>query len=75
MNMKQSNHPAKKKPASVGLCLVLPSQEMREHFRISAMLQGENMTEAMLEMVRVYIAKGPNRPARLRAINKKRFPE
>lgn len=59
----------------VGVCLVFPSQELREHFQMSAMLQGETMTGAMLEMVRVYIAKGPKRSILMRAINKKKGPE
>lgn len=63
----------KKKP--VGLCLVFPSLELREHFQMSARLQGETMTGAMLEMIREYIAKGPNRSARMRAIYKKKSQE
>lgn len=60
MNPKQkANRPAKKKP--VGLCLMLPSRELREQFHKAAWSQGKTMTEAMLEMVREYIARGPNR--------------
>ena len=74
MNSKlKTEHPTKKR--AVGLCLIFPSLELREQFKMSAMLQGESMSTAMLRMIREYIAKGPKVSVLARAINRKKSQE